>query len=328
MKLYRWLTRGYHNGRLVEPGESVLCGDDVIPGTHMVDVAAETAATSKGETYFPLQPGAVPDAVYRAELAHDVERSGPFAGQPVRDPAYRAELGPFAGQPVGVNRNGPGAAMAHDILPANVLTSPPSTLAANVERDRLVAERRPAVERGGLSAALPNQAAPPMPPQPPYGPQTLIPAPGQAEQDRLAADRRRADPAYQPVPPAYTQNTAQAAQVERDRVAANLHPEAARAQADAQGDQDRMMAERRADPMHQPFAPGNVQNIAQVEAQAKAERDRAATDLRPEAAQVGGQANVQAEQNRLAAERDRLAVVEAERKRVADAKTPSPPVGG
>lgn len=39
MKLYQWLTRGFHDGRIVEVGETVVCADTVIPGPHMLDVA-------------------------------------------------------------------------------------------------------------------------------------------------------------------------------------------------------------------------------------------------------------------------------------------------
>ena len=35
MKLYRFLKAAFHDNRMVQPGEEVLCSDDIIPGAHM-----------------------------------------------------------------------------------------------------------------------------------------------------------------------------------------------------------------------------------------------------------------------------------------------------
>jgi hypothetical protein len=65
MKLYRFLKRGWMGGRIIEPGEEVMLPDDVHPGAHMIDVAAEAAGT-------PPAPGAaVLRPVFRADLAHN-----------------------------------------------------------------------------------------------------------------------------------------------------------------------------------------------------------------------------------------------------------------
>lgn len=77
MRLFRFTKRAFHDGRLIEPGEEVLCRDDVIPGAHMIDVATGVPG------YAPPLP---PDAVFRAELAKDVERAGPFAGAHIQPP--------------------------------------------------------------------------------------------------------------------------------------------------------------------------------------------------------------------------------------------------
>ena len=78
MKLYRWLSRGYHDERIVEPSEEVLCADSVIPGAHMVDVAAESAAILARQ---PLPEPVIVEQqpVFRADLAHS-------AGMPIAPP--------------------------------------------------------------------------------------------------------------------------------------------------------------------------------------------------------------------------------------------------
>lgn len=40
MRLVRWLQRGYHNARMMEPGDEMLVEDSVILGPHMLDVAS------------------------------------------------------------------------------------------------------------------------------------------------------------------------------------------------------------------------------------------------------------------------------------------------
>ena len=60
MKLYRFLTRSYFNGMIVEPGEEVMAGDNVVPSAHMVDVAAESAALLVGLAYVPPDTGSQP----------------------------------------------------------------------------------------------------------------------------------------------------------------------------------------------------------------------------------------------------------------------------
>jgi hypothetical protein len=46
VRLYRWTKRGFHDGRLIEAGDEVLCSDKVVPGAHMVDVWAEDEAAA------------------------------------------------------------------------------------------------------------------------------------------------------------------------------------------------------------------------------------------------------------------------------------------
>lgn len=39
MKLVQWLARGFHGGRIIEPGEQMLVDDSVVIGPHMLDIA-------------------------------------------------------------------------------------------------------------------------------------------------------------------------------------------------------------------------------------------------------------------------------------------------
>ena len=89
MKLYRFLTRAFHDGRVVEPGEEVLCADNVVPGAHMLDVAAESEAIARGETP-PVQEPERHDAgpVFRRDLAHS-------AGMPI-DEGPASDAAPVA----------------------------------------------------------------------------------------------------------------------------------------------------------------------------------------------------------------------------------------
>ena len=114
MKLYRFTARSYVNGRIVEPGESMLLGDDVVPSAHMVDVAAESEAGERGEVLEQPAERSVPGAIFRSDLAYDITKSGgvPFyenplsaasapaqpVSEPASDPAPAAE--PVADAPV------------------------------------------------------------------------------------------------------------------------------------------------------------------------------------------------------------------------------------
>lgn len=69
MKLYRFLARSFHDGSIIEAGETRLLADDNLSGPHIVDVAAESEAAERGETYVPGQPSRRPDVVFRADLA-------------------------------------------------------------------------------------------------------------------------------------------------------------------------------------------------------------------------------------------------------------------
>jgi hypothetical protein len=70
-KVYRFTTRSYFNERIFEPGETVVAADSVVPSPHMIDVAAESAAANGGPEYAPVSFPPPPEAVFRAELAHD-----------------------------------------------------------------------------------------------------------------------------------------------------------------------------------------------------------------------------------------------------------------
>ena len=87
MKLYRFLARSYHGDRVIEPGEEVLLSDDVVPGPHMVDVAAEAAAIARGAA--PVELPVLPDhpPVFRRDLAHS-------AGMPIDEPPLLPSAAP------------------------------------------------------------------------------------------------------------------------------------------------------------------------------------------------------------------------------------------
>ena len=90
MKLFRWLTRGYHDGRIVEPGESVLVADSVIPGPHMVDVEAESKAMVAAGTPAEETPGGVMerDAADRREFLRVERERAAAAPNPAPAPGY------------------------------------------------------------------------------------------------------------------------------------------------------------------------------------------------------------------------------------------------
>lgn len=54
MKLYRFLTRSYFGGRIVNAGETVEVPDDTVPSAHMVDVEAEEKGTEPVAGSAPL----------------------------------------------------------------------------------------------------------------------------------------------------------------------------------------------------------------------------------------------------------------------------------
>lgn len=83
MRLVRWLRRGFHAGRLMEPGEEALISDDVILGEHMLDVASGEAGPARER---------VPDAVFRADLAQ-------AAAMPVAAPVVVAAVPTPAAEP-------------------------------------------------------------------------------------------------------------------------------------------------------------------------------------------------------------------------------------
>ena len=100
MKVVRFLKRSYINASIVEPGETVLMADDALIGPHMVDVRAESEAAARGETLPEPVPEVHPQAVFRADLAHDVQASGavPVFPQPEPhvDPVPAETVSPWA----------------------------------------------------------------------------------------------------------------------------------------------------------------------------------------------------------------------------------------
>ena len=89
MRLVQWLARGFHEGRLVEPGEQMLVDDSVQLGPHMMDVA--TGLT--GDAALPKRV----ETAYRADLA---EVPPPAHGHPV--PTTEAEARTFGDRVGGV----------------------------------------------------------------------------------------------------------------------------------------------------------------------------------------------------------------------------------
>lgn len=101
MKLYRFLKRSFHGGRIVEPGEEVLLPDDVYPGEHMVDVYAEATATapapgsarlaSETQADYDARTNPMATVVYRAELANNPEGRGIYQLPPDFPPRTASE---------------------------------------------------------------------------------------------------------------------------------------------------------------------------------------------------------------------------------------------
>jgi hypothetical protein len=116
MKVYRFLARSYFNNRIVEAGETLLLGDDVVPSSHMVDVAAESEAAARGEELVQPAGRVVPGAIFRSDIAYDIVASGgvPYYPRPDMAPSmpatittddgrvltYNAELNTYSAQPV------------------------------------------------------------------------------------------------------------------------------------------------------------------------------------------------------------------------------------
>ena len=130
MKLYRFLKAAFHDNRMVQPGEEVLCSDDIIPGAHMVDVAAEAAAQAAGTPY-PPPPEAPPGPVFRSGLAYDQgssifpdPRQIAYAGYPPL--VYDDVSGGYNMAPVASVVPAPVDDAAPDIAPELVSPAPPA----------------------------------------------------------------------------------------------------------------------------------------------------------------------------------------------------------
>ena len=95
MRLFRWLSRGFHDGHIVEAGEEILCGDHVIPGDHMLDVATGLRGNQApaAPTVIVAAPSNVVPLVMRPPAP-------PVVAEPANDPEPAVDTAPSESEPV------------------------------------------------------------------------------------------------------------------------------------------------------------------------------------------------------------------------------------